>query len=403
MQCNYKSISTIYPWAAVALLGGMWQSTAGASSFAEALSGGKPALDMRYRLETVEQDNALKDATASTLRTRLGYTTGAFQGLSAHLDFENITAFPDDDYNSTANGSTQYSVVADPEGSEVNQAYIAYGGLAATVAKFGRQRIKLDNDRFIGNVGWRQNEQTFDAFSISNASLPDTTLKYAYVHNANRIFGTNADMTSHLLNAAYKGWSPGTLTAYAYLLDYENSAALSSDTFGLRFSGASAVGADSKVLYSIEYAQQSDGGDNLADFDLNYSLLELGGKVSGVTAKVGYEVLEGDGSVSLQTPLATLHAFNGWTDQFLSTPSDGLEDLYISVGGVVQGVKLLAVYHDFKGNDSGDDYGSEWGIAAVKPFGKMYKLSAKFASYSAGDLAGKVDSDKLWLSAELKI
>ncbi len=131
--------------------------------------------------------------------------------------------------------------------------------------------------------------------------------------------------------------------------------------------------------------------------------MELGGAVAGVTAKIGYEVLEGDGTVSLQTPLATLHAFNGWTDQFLSTPADGLEDLYFSVAGMVKGVKLLAAYHDFEGNDSGDDFGSEWGIAAVKSFGKTYKLSAKYASYSAGDLAGKVDTDKLWLSAELKI
>ena len=404
MQYLYKSNKYIFPLAVAATAGALWQGTAGAETFAEALSGGKADLDMRYRYESVEQDNALKDATASTLRTRLGYTTGDYYGLSAHMDFENITAIPDDDdYNSTVNGHTQYSVIADPEGSEVNQAYLGYAGLSDTLFKLGRQRIKLDNDRFIGNVGWRQNEQTFDAFSAVNTSLANTKLTYAYLNNVNRINGGNADMSSHLLNLAYSGWKPGSLVAYAYLLDYENSVSLSSNTYGLRFTGASPINEKAKVLYTVEYALQSDGGDNPADFDLNYSLLEVGGAISGVTAKIGYEILEGDGSVSVQTPLATLHAFNGWSDQFLSTPADGLEDLYLSVGGAVKGVKLLAVFHDFKGNDSGDDYGSEWGVVAVKPIGKLYTLGVKYASYSAGDLAGKVNTDKLWLSAELKI
>ena len=380
----------------VMLIAGVSSAAGAAETLGAALSGGKASLDIRYRYETVSQDNALKDTTASTVRSRLGYGTDAYHGLMGYLEFENITAVGAEDYNSTTNGKTAYSVVADPEGSEVNQAYLAWSGLPATTVTFGRQLITLDNQRFIGAVGWRQNEQTFDALSAVNKSLPDTVVTYAHLSNANRITGGNAEMSSDLLNAGYSGLAAGKLSAYVYLLDYDKAASSSTQTYGLRFAGGTPVGAG-KVLYTVELAQQSDYGKNPANFDLNYTLTELGGTWGGVTAKLGYEVLEGDGTSSVQMPLATLHAFNGWADQFLGTPATGLEDSYLSVGGAAMGVKLLAVYHDFKADKGGGDYGTEWDVLAAKKIGKLYSVVAKYASYSASGAPGKVDTDKLWL------
>jgi len=372
-----------------------------ATALGDALTGGKAALDVRYRYEYVDQNNSLKNANASTVRSRLGYGSGDFHGVTAYLEFENITAVGAEDYNSGANGKTGYSVVPDPEGSEVNQAYLAWSGLPATQLKYGRQRIILDNQRFVGSVGWRQNEQTFDAFSIVNTSLPNMVATYAHLTNANRITGTNAEMRTDLLNVSYSGIAAGKLTAYAYLLDYLKSAGQSTQTLGLRFSGATALGEASKLLYTLEYAQQGDYGNNPASYTLHYSLAEVGGMVGGITGKVGYEVLEGDGTHSVQTPLATLHAFNGWADQFLVTPANGLQDVYLSVGGSVAGVKLLAAYHDFAADKGGDDYGKEWDLQVLKKINKIYTLIAKYAAYSAGAAAGKVDTNKLWLVGQL--
>jgi len=53
-----------------------------------------------------------------------------------------------------------------------------------------------------------------------------------------------------------------------------------------------------------------------------------GALLAGLTGLVGYEVLEGNGAIGFATPLATLHAFNGWADMFLTTPANGLKDLY---------------------------------------------------------------------------
>src|SRR3569623_560017 len=330
-----------------------------------ALTGGKVSLDVRYRYEHVSQGNALKEADASTVRSRLGYTTDTYRGLGAMLEFENISLVGDENYNSGGNGKTQYSVVTDPKGTEVNQAYLSFGGLPATSVKFGRQRIVLDNQRFIGNVGWRQNEQTFDALSFVNKSLRKTTLTYAHISNVNRIAGTDADMSSDLFNANYAGWAAGALSAYTYLLDYATTPAASTATYGLRFTGATALNTDAKLLYTAEFAQQSDYADNPASFDLNYLFAELGGSLRGITGKLGYEVLEGNGTQSVQTPLATLHAFNGWADQFLVTPAAGLEDKYLGVGSTAWGDEWLAVYHDYSANHGGADYGTELNFQAL--------------------------------------
>ena len=359
-------------------------------------------LDVRYRYEHVDQNNALKNADASTVRSRLGYGTGTFYGVSAYLELENITSVGPQNYNSGDNGKAAYSIVSDPTGSQTDQAYLAWDGPDSSLIRLGRQVINLDNQRFIGRVDWRQNGQTFDALSLVNESLPDTVATFAYLSNVDRISATSARMSSKVLNARYSGLDIGVLSGYAYLLDYDQIQALSSQTYGLRCSGTASVSIDKKILYTAEFAKQSDYANNPGKYNLDYMLAELGGMWREVSAKFGYEMLEGDGTNSVQTPLATLHAFNGWADQFLITPAAGLEDSYISVDGVMGDVKLLAFYHDFKANKGGDDYGKEWDVQVLKKFGKVYSLAADYASYSAGTTTGKVDTNKLWLTGLLE-
>ncbi|MDX1587513.1 MAG: alginate export family protein [Oleiphilaceae bacterium] len=367
-----------------------------------ALSGGTTSVDARYRYELVDQDNALEEARASTLRVRLGYRTGGFYGFDAFVEAEHITAIGPENYNSTLNNRSDRSVVADPVGTELNQAYLRYRGLADTELRYGRQRLALDNHRFIGTVGWRQNEQTFDGFTLVNRSLPDTTITAGYLYNANRIFSDESPMGNFplrapLLNVRYEGLGAGSLTGYSYLLDFTDNEALSTQTHGLRFKGNSPLTDQTRLLYTLEYAYQGDYEGNPDNLDLNYHRLELGLSGGGVTGTVGREGLEGDGQNAFQTPLATLHAMNGWTDQFLATPDNGLRDTYVSVGGKLAGTSLKAVYHDFSSDRDSIDYGTELGFVATYPVAQGTVLGFKAARYSADERG--VDTDKLWLWA----
>jgi hypothetical protein len=372
----------------------------------------KAYADVRYRLELVDQDGIARSATASTLRARAGLRTREWQGLSAVVEGETITHIGAERFNDTINGQTQYPIVADPKDTSINQAYLRWrlnGKLEATA---GRQALNLDNQRWIGSVGWRQNDQTLDAVGMTLKPLKGMALAYTYVWRVNRIYGKDSpqgayrDNHIHLIRLSQDVPGFGTLVAYGYLLDIPDAPASSSQTLGARFSGSHAAGPQLKLLYAVEYARQSDYGDNPRDFSLDYWLLEPGIGFGPVTAKLGYERLEGNGTVALQTPLATLHAFNGWADKFLTTPADGLRDVYGDVSwnlkgpGVLKGTSLRATWHDYHSVHASLHYGRELDFLVSHPLGAHLTALVKYAGYSAERFA--TDTDKYWMALEAK-
>lgn len=368
-----------------------WATPAhGADTLVEALTSGKANLDIRLRYESVD-NGSLPNAHASTLRSRLGYTTGEFNGASAMLEFEDTTALNNNNYSAK---------VSDPQGTEVNQAFLAYKGIPTTTVKYGRQRVILDNARWVGNVGWRQNEQTYDGLTLVNTAVPDTTLVYGYVTNVNGVKFDDTNVKAHLLNLGYKGFKPLAFTGYGYFLDFENAPTSANKTLGLRLSGGSALSASTKLVYVAEYAKQSHYKDGATIIDADYKLLEFGAEQDLFSAKLGYEVLGGNGNYALQTPLATKHAFNGWADMFLTTPINGLEDLYLALGAKLATIRLAAIYHDYAPNHGSGDYGNEINLLAETKVGNHTKAALKYAKYSAGNDIAKPDTTKLWLQGE---
>jgi hypothetical protein len=369
----------------------------------EVTSGGKAYANFNLRYEGVNQDNAVQDASALTLRTRLGYKSGVFNGLSALLELEDSRIVGgQDDYTVGPTGFKpgEYSDIADPETTELDQGFLQYNSSESLTVKLGRQVITYDDHRFVGHVGWRQDRQTFDALTAQYQPTRSLTLSYGYVAQRNRIFAEDADIDSkdHFLNAAY-ATSLGTITGYGYLLEIDDAPSNGLDTWGLSFKGERGVDRLS-VLYVLEYAsQESDAAGNF--FDADYFLVEAGVAFDRMTVRLGYELLGSDGgSYGFSTPLATLHSFNGWSDQFLGTPAEGLEDVYISLNGKLAEVHWILAYHDFSADVPSalaDDFGSEIDIQLTREFANNVSVGLKYATYDAGDAtAGKVDTDKLW-------
>src|SRR3546814_3346604 len=120
-----------------------------------------------------------------------------------------------------------------PENIELNRIQLQYMGIAGTVLTVGRQRINLDDQRFVGSVGWRDNEQTFDAVRIENSSIKNLKIDLTYAWSDRTIwgidgFGANQQAVSgdnFLANAGYK--TPfGTLPGFAYLVDQDEAIGL---------------------------------------------------------------------------------------------------------------------------------------------------------------------------------
>ncbi|MCH8134783.1 MAG: hypothetical protein IIB77_02255 [Proteobacteria bacterium] len=98
---------------------------------------------------------------------------------------------------------------------------------------------------------------------------------------------------------------------------------------------------------------------------------------------------------AFQTPLATLHAFQGWADKFLTTPAGGIEDFYVSVARKFRGTSYSVVYHRFDPETGGPSYGSEWDLVVKRPFAERYSVDLKYANYNASSHA--TDTEKLWV------
>lgn len=376
-----------------------------------AIGESKPIFDTRLRYEDVNQEPMANDARAVTLRARLGFETGKAWETALLVEGDLISPLTSD-YNSTTNGETEYPTVVDPETYEINRLQLVNTKLPGTTVTLGRQRILLDDQRFVGNVGWRQNEQTFDALRVVNKSIANLTFDVSYVEQVNRIYGKESvqgryEGESLLANVSYQ-FPIGKLTGFGYKIEIDPialaSAAVrdSSETYGVRFAGERPL-SKIKVGYIASYATQEDAGENPLQFDNDYYLLELTGTYRQYSLGVGVEVLEGDGIKGFTTPLATLHKFQGWADKFLATPVNGIDDRYVNAGVTLKGVGPLdtltaqASYHTYEAEHISFDYGTEFDMQ-VQAKWHRFLGTLKYADYKADQLL--TDTTKFWVQLD---
>lgn len=387
------------------------ETTAAAdSALIEAIKAGKPLIDVRYRFESKDQEGFAKDAYANTLRTRLGYETGQAGPFKALVEFENVTSFGNDHFNSTTNGLTHFPVIADPNATEVNRAQIEFTGIEKTTVVVGRQRYNLNNHRFVGAVDFRQNQQTFDAIRILSKPTDHVTFDYLYIDEVHRIFGDDHplgefDSDSHILSTVLDAGAYGTLKGYGVLLDLEEASALSSETWGGRYENSFKLDNAENLSFAVvaEYATQSDSADNPFDYREAYIHGEVALRSNNFAAGLGWERLGGNGVIGFSTPLATLHKFQGFADVFLTTPAAGLDDVYGTASynwtdlSLVEGVKLFATYHDFSSKQGNVDFGNEFDAGAQVRITSNISAELKGAVYNGG-AAGFSDRNLVWLS-----
>jgi hypothetical protein len=389
----------------------------------DAFAKGKFNFNARMRYEYVDQTGvaAITDPShAITLRSRFGFTTAPVYGFQGMIEGEDVRAIgPDGNYNAAgSNGKAYKPVVADPETTELNQAWLSYSYTNMFTIKGGRQRIALDNHRFIGDVGWRQNMQTYDAAQAEFKPIQDLNIYYGYVWDVHRPFGdvgglpaasTDFSSRSHLINISYSPFQYGRFVGYAYLLDLKNAggANASSATYGGYFAGNAPVNDTVTLDYRAELATQSDYADSTLSYDALYYNLELGASIKPFAFGAGYESLGSDNGTAFRTPLATLHAFNGWADVFLTTPNAGLRDLYGYAQVTLPAqIPVRFVYHKYDSDAGSLDFGNEFDVVVSKKFGKNWTAMLKYAYYLGDNAAtpslavANVDVQKFWAQVE---
>jgi hypothetical protein len=369
---------------------------------------GKFWTDFRYRYEFVDQGNLPKDARASTLKNKTGVESGFFHGFRAGVEGEFVVEVGPDDFNNTINGKTDFPIVVDVESAEVDQAYLESHNIPGVALLSGRYLENLDNERYVGSVAWRQNDQTFDGAKATITAVPGVTGLYAYIGNVNRILSDespvgNVASNTHLFHLESKPMPIGTLTAYTYLIDLFDLDPLSNASYGGFLKGKRPLGDKFAYDYRFEYARQTNYGDNPVDYAVDYVRVEQGLSWEGFTTTLIYELLGSDnGIAAFQTPLATGHVFNGFADVFLVTPPTGLQDFYVEAkykvsansGGLFSyfdGLLVLAQYHEFRSAVQGLNYGSEFDVYAYLPLRNGAYAQLKYANYQADEFFTDVE------------
>lgn len=397
---NKTSLAKLALSSIKALAIGSLVASAGAAygqSFSSVLDGfkegSKASLNVRARYEYNE--TPASEVNGYSLRTRLAFETGEYEGLKLFVEMEDLSFNNDDDRPGL-----------DVPTTELNQAWFSYEG-----AKVGRQIFVLDDHRYIGHVGWRQNIQTYDAASYSYDIDEKSKLTFAYLDAVHRVNATSQDLSGIVLNGSSKLTENFTLTGYAYLLDFDRPVLSSSDTYGIR--GAGKIPGDEVTYnYSFSYAKQVDNSGSVRDFDVDYLAGEFGAAFGGLSLTAGVEILDGDGVTGFTTPLATVHKFNGFADVFAANSlglagglPEGLEDYYLTFGFKAGDVPVKLTYHSFDTAGSGEYLGSEIDLVASYKLNEYVTLIGKFADYSTNGGAtvsyGTADKQVLTVEANL--
>ncbi len=366
--------------------------------------------DVRLRYHTIDQDAFEQSAEALSLRIKLGLELNIFENSTVLIEFEGSENFIED-FNDTLNGQTDLPGISDPENFDINRLQFQTNVIPDTRITLGRQRIALDDWRFIGHWNFRQNEQTFDAARIETKIGPGI-LDAAYVGGVERQFGNDSpvgefDGDSFLLNYGLVT-TVGRLVAFYYGLDLETGpdedrqSDLSSATAGVRINGRYKW-TDWGLNWDASIAQQTDFADNPNDYSAIYAAAKLGVEYRNFDFSVKGELLGSDNGLAVQTPLGTLHRLNGVADQFLTTPDEGLRDISISAGyklrdiGIFEDVRAQARYHWFESDEGNEDFGKELDIELSGKW-KNIRFGLEYADYDADSFSS--DAQVFILSTE---
>ena len=371
----------------------LWTGEDGRADVFDYLAETRTEVSIRGHFEDVN-DSSLPNADGATLRTRIKFETAEARFTQLTLELENTTTLTSKDFSNGVRdrGTT---VIADPDTTEINQALLRFTGVPRTIIQLGRQTISLDNERFVGTVDFRQNQQTYDALSILTKPASDWSVYYAHIEAVNTFLGRKATNgrqrhDSDLLNIQYQLNDNTSVGAYHYAIENESLVSNQHKTSGIRFTASWPLQHLAPGV-KLEYAHQTPDFGSSTD----YLMMEAAIKISWLQLLAGQESLGGRNNTGFQTPLATLHKFNGFTDQFLLTPGVGLEDRYATLRFTLGPGRIELTAHEFAAEDGGFDLGKEHSVGAWYRLGERGSLAIKWARFDGK--ANRTDIRKYWL------
>ncbi|MGF1543328.1 MAG: hypothetical protein ACFB00_02265 [Parvularculaceae bacterium] len=368
---------------------------------------------MRY--EFAADEAFPRDAHALTAQARLAVETSLTKRIDALVEGEFVGAIVDD-FNDASGGPPSSDeigrpFVVDPNTAELNRFQLSAELAPNARATVGRQRLSIDEERFLGRVAFRQNEQTFDAVRFEAEPVAGAFVDVGYFRRVNRIFGGDSDAgafrgDSYFVNAG--ATTPiGRFTFFRYAFDLELAPGEVNPTLEDLASSVTTGGRwnerwgwrDGHLALRAAYARQREFADAPIAYDANYWLGAAEARFGRLTGEFRYEILSAGGGRAFQAPLGTLHKFQGFADVFLVTPDVGIVDASIGArvrfgsAGPFRGVGAFARGHAFEAEDGGARLGREidFGVSATVAGVKASLVAAFYDADAFG-----TDTERFW-------
>ena len=407
--------------AVVALLASMMSVHACASDAADAqlpalkltesIANGHLLLEIRPRYALITETNKPESTDVWTVRTTLGWQTAPYRDLkfTAQFIYTDVLGPARLNTDPARNSSSIYPLLPDPAHNGINQLFIDYSGLPATRLRLGRQILRIDDERFISDVDFRQTPQVFDGVMVINNALPETEIQLGEYRRIRTTRGRTNNLRLHIVHAAWNPLPDHTLAAYGY---WQDQSATGSQTgfannaqriVGAHAEGGLNVGQSWRWMYYLAFAKQNRIGGGDARINADYTRIGTGVRSTGAAtwgARLDHEVKASNGGVyGFQTPLTDFYAFNGWALQFTSTPPQGLRDTWVTFRGQIDKLGLFIEGHRFRADFGGAKLGREIDASLTWPLTRDLGVKLQHAQFRAGDGARvKNDVDKTWLA-----
>ena len=339
------------------------------------------------------------------MRMLLGYRVAPIEDFEFTAQIVDVSwLHPMRASNVPGNRNSPYPLVGDPDRTDLNLLFADYTGLPDTRIRFGRQAIKLDNERFVGDADVRQMPQVFDAVSVRNTSVPNTEIFAARAWHVRTYFGNRVQTGTTLLNARTQLEIGPTLGAYAYL---QNQPLIntgngfrdnSNQITGARLEGNHADSRGTKWYYTAEVARQRPYASGDTRIRAGYQRLAFGPSWASHSVQLNYERLGSNrGLYGFQMPLS-YNTFQGFAYEFFTTPPDGVRDLSISYGTSWERLTLLLKHHRFKADFGGVVHGNERDVMLSYRATDSLSIRGVFARFRAEATSLRPSADRYYIN-----
>lgn len=365
-------------------------------------------LGARARVAEVQTPDG-KDAKAASILFRATLSSQWSDRFRSLIELDHVELFWEDQFSNGVNFNGT-PVIPDVSGTDLNQALVFFEPTNVWTISLGREAYNLGNQRFVGTNSFWQNEQSFDGGGATFEFASASQLRYQFIRNANRINGDDADRElspsdsnfealnglrpakflgdhkhrTHLIFAEFREWDFSRLQAYAFDMNIRSAQKLSNRTFGLRYEYKGRFG-KLRAQGHLEAAMQKRHEISQQDW-LGYQSLGFGLGWKAHQLSLLYERLGENKGISVVTPLASLHDKNGWADQFLLTPTSGLQDISLQYIWRDSPVTVDTRYHFFHADDDQRLLGTEFDLDLELKLNKIHSFLFRAADFRSKDV-----------------